>query len=60
MWKWAAHHVFWFITRVVITLAGVFTIQNLIHREGYSIDFHILLVGAICLIVCVRLWMPSK
>lgn len=60
MLQWAIKHIGWLAIRITVTLAGVWTMQNLIHKEGYLIDFRILLVGAICLIVMVRFWMPSE
>jgi len=60
MIQWAIHRVWWFLVRVAVTLACIWTIQNLIHTEGYYIPFHILLVGAICLILGVRIWMPAQ
>lgn len=60
MLRWIINNIVWFSIRLVVTLACIFTIQNVIHQEGYLIPYKILLVGAICLIVGVRLWMPSQ
>lgn len=59
MIQWALRHIVWFTIRVVVTLACIWTLQNVIHREGYLVPYSTLLVGAVCLIVGVRMWMPS-
>lgn len=59
MIQWALHRIGWFTIRIAVTLACIWTIQNVIHTEGYLIPFKVLLVGAVCLIVGVRMWMPS-
>jgi len=56
---WALQRIGWFTIRLVVTLACMWTIQQAIHLEGYLIDFRILCVCAVCLIVGVRIWMPS-
>lgn len=50
----------WFLIRVLITLACVFTVWNIIHAEGYLISFPTMLAGAVATIVGVRFWMPAR
>lgn len=59
MFSWALHKIGWFMLRVAVTLACMWTIKNVAHHEGYYIDYHVLVVSAVCLIVGVRMWMPS-
>jgi hypothetical protein len=59
MLRWTIDWIIWISWRIIVTLLCVASIQNVIHREGYLIDFNVLLVGAILLIVGVRIWMPS-
>lgn len=59
MIRWVLSHIVWFTIRVAVTLACIWTLQNVIHHEGYYIPYGILLIGAVCLIVGVRMWMPS-
>jgi hypothetical protein len=59
MLEWMIKHVVWFCIRCAVTLVCIWTIQNIIHQEGYYIEFKLLLVSAVCLIVGVRMWMPS-
>lgn len=50
----------WLTIRVLVTLACVWTIQNIIYRDGYHVEFKTLIVAAIVIIVGVRMWMPGK
>lgn len=50
----------WYTIRIVVTLACVWTIQNVIHKEGYYIKFDTLLIVAVCVIIGVRFWMPRR
>lgn len=59
MIAWMASWVWWFAWRLVVTLACLWTVQNVIHQEGYYIEMKILMVAALCMIVGVRVWMPS-
>lgn len=59
MLEWIIKWVVWLAIRATVTLACMITIQTVIHNEGYYIEFHVLLVCAVCLIVGVRMWMPS-
>jgi len=58
MWRWVLHHTWWFIVRIVVTLACVYTVNGVIQHEGYRVEFHNLLIVAVCLIVLMRFWMP--
>ena len=49
----------WNAARVVVTLVALVTIQNVIAQEGYRVEFHDLLIVAICAIISIRIWMPS-
>jgi hypothetical protein len=59
MIAWAMRWIVWFTIRAVVTLACVWTVQNLIVREGYRAEFDTLLFSAIVTIIAVRMWMPS-
>jgi hypothetical protein len=59
MIAWMAHWVMWFALRAVVTLVCIYSIQNLIHQEGYRVEFSTLLLASICAIVAIRMWMPS-
>lgn len=60
MFVWFLHRCWWLLWRVAITVVCILTIQNVIRQEsGFYIEFHILLVSAVCLIVGVRVWMPA-
>jgi hypothetical protein len=56
---WMTGWVWWFTWRTAVSLACMWTIQNVIHQEGYYIDFHVLLVAGVCAVVGIRVWMPS-
>jgi len=56
---WMAYWVWWFTWRAAISLACLYTIQNVIHQEGYYIEWKTLVVSGICVILGVRFWMPS-
>jgi hypothetical protein len=43
----------------VVTLVCMVTIKNVAHTQGYYISYEVLLVSAVCLIIGVRMWMPS-
>jgi len=62
MFRWVSKWIWWFVSRSVVTLACIFSIQNLLHYEGYYVQFNILLAGAVCLILGVGCWMrlPSS
>lgn len=50
----------WFLIRCAVTLGCVWTLQNIIHREGYRAEFGTLLLAAIVTIVCIRFWIPNN
>jgi hypothetical protein len=56
---WMASWVWWISWRLAASLACLWTIQNVIHQEGYFIEYRTLLVAGICIIVGVRIWMPA-
>jgi hypothetical protein len=58
MLRWVSLHIGWFFIRVVVTLACVWTTDNVIQREGYRVDIKDLFIVAVCLIVMMRFWMP--
>jgi predicted nucleic acid-binding protein len=59
MIKWAAHHILWFIIRMIATLACCYTINGLMIKEGYRIDIKDLLIAAACIVVFMRFWLPK-
>lgn len=56
MGKWMIKHVGWFVIRCILTCVLVYTIQNVIHKQGYYINFNVLLICAIAIIVGVGIW----
>lgn len=60
MLGWMMGWVWWFTWRLAVSAACLFTIQNVIHQEGYYIENRVLLVAGICVVVGVRIWMPFK
>ena len=62
MLYWISRWGFWFGSRCAVTLACIYTLQNLLHYEGYFVEFKILTLGAAMLIIGVGVWMrpPSK
>ncbi len=50
----------WTLIRLLVTFACIFTVQNIIHQEGYLISLPILLAASAAVIVGVRIWMPAK
>jgi hypothetical protein len=59
MLKWIVANIVGFVWRAAITLACIFTLQNIIQHSGYRVEFHTLFVAAICLIICIKIWGPS-
>lgn len=57
MISWASRWAWWFASRSVVTLVCIITVQNLLHHEGYLVEFKILALGAVCLILGVGVWM---
>ena len=58
MIDWLLRSTFQLTTRLVATLAGCWTLQQVILREGYRCELSTLLIGAVVTIVVLRLWMP--
>ena len=58
MWQYLGRHAFQFAVRIGVTLVALLTIQNVVHQEGYFIEFKTLAVAAVVMIVALRLWMP--
>ena len=56
MFEWALSSAWKFGWRIAVTLGCIWTLQNIVHQEGYLIPFNILLVGAVALIVGVGVW----
>jgi len=50
------NYLIWFSIRCGVTLGAVYTLQNLIHRDGYRAEFSTLLLAAIVVIVTVKFW----
>ncbi len=59
MLAWMMRWVIWITIRVAVTLVCILTLQNVIHAEGYRVEFYTLVIAAVCVIVAVRMWMPS-
>lgn len=49
----------WFLLKVIVTLGGLWTIQTVIHEEGYFIPLRHLIICAIVIIVCLKFWILS-
>lgn len=58
MFTWMMGWVWWLTWRLAVSLACLLTIQNVIHLEGYRVEFSTLLVTGACAILGVRIWMP--
>lgn len=56
---WMAYWVWWIVWRLAVSLVCLYTIQNVIHQEGYYVEYPTLLVSGFCAVVGVRIWMPS-
>ena len=56
---WALKHIVWLVIRIVVTLVCMLTIKNVAHTQGYYISYEVLLVSAVCLIVGIRVWIPT-
>lgn len=59
MFAWMMRWVIWFAIRIAVTLACIVTLQNVIHAEGYRVEFYTLVIAAVCVIVAVRMWVSS-
>jgi predicted MFS family arabinose efflux permease len=60
MIRWMTAWVWWATWRLAVSLACLLTIQNVIHQEGYRVEFSTLLVTGACAILGIRIWMPSS
>lgn len=58
MIRWVLQNIVWFIIRLVVTAACLFTVKNVAHTNGYYISYDVLVVNAVCIIVAIRMWMP--
>lgn len=58
MLEWALSRLFQLVIRLLVTLAACLTLQHLIQAEGYRCELWTLAVGAACIIIVTRLWMP--
>jgi len=56
---WMMGWVWWFTWRLVVSGVCLFTIQNVIHQEGYYIENKTLIVAGLCAVLAIRIWMPS-
>jgi hypothetical protein len=56
MFQWAANHIVWFFIRCAVTLVCILTVQNVIGREGYRVEFYDLLASTVCVIIVTRFW----
>jgi len=59
MLEWMTSWIWWLGWRSAITFACMFTIQNVIHQEGYRIAWSTMMVASVCAIIGIRIWMPS-
>jgi hypothetical protein len=59
MIQWMAYWLWWLGWRSALTGACMYTLQNVIHQEGYRIDWQTMFIGTLCAIVGLRFWMPS-
>ena len=53
----------WFIYigwRMVITILCGYTLQQVVHTQGYLIDIKVILQAAVLTILAVRIWMPFE
>ncbi len=58
MIAWMISWIWWATWRLAVSLACLLTIQNVIHQEGYRVEFSTLLITGACAIVGIRIWMP--
>jgi hypothetical protein len=59
MVAWMMERVWWFAWRLAVSGVCLWTIQNVIHQEGYYVETKTLLVAGACAILGIRIWMPS-
>jgi hypothetical protein len=56
---WMMERLWWYAWRLAVSGVCLWTIQNVIHQEGYYIETKTLLVAGACAILGIRIWMPS-
>lgn len=54
--EWVPRWVWWFCSRLTVTLICICVLQALLANEGYHVAFKTMAVGAACLIVGVCVW----
>jgi len=59
MLGWMTYWFWWLFWRLIVSGVCLFTIQNVIHQEGYYIETKTLLIAGACAILGIRIWMPS-
>ena len=50
----------YFAWRSVITVLCAYTLQQVVHTQGYLIDLKVILQAAVLTILAVRIWMPFE
>ena len=58
MLEWAARWIWWITWRLVVSAVCLWTIQNVVHQEGYYIETRTLVIAGACAILGIRIWMP--
>lgn len=58
MIEWAAGWIWWFTWRLLVSGLCLWTIQNVVHQEGYFIETKVLVIAGACAILGIRIWMP--
>ena len=57
MFQWMMYWIWWLGWRVVVTLAGMFTIQNIVYKEeGLWLDTKPLLIQTILMVLMIVVW----
>lgn len=47
---------FWFVLKCGVTALSAWTLFNVIHQQGYYIEFTPILVGSVLLVIMIKLW----
>lgn len=56
MLQWMLYWVWWIGWRIVVSLACMYTLQHLMHEEGYYVSMtNMLSMGAV-MVVAIRIW----
>lgn len=59
MLQWAFRHLFVWVVRLAVLVVAVLTLANVIHSQlGYRMALGPMFLGALLVIVLVRVWMP--